>query len=53
MKFDWFWLIIAIIAVTAFAVTEPKYGKWLFAIVILGALVLASNKIGQAAVQGK
>ncbi len=45
MKFDWVWLIVGIVALTAFAAGNPRYGKWFFAIVIFGALVLATNKI--------
>jgi hypothetical protein len=45
MKFNWVWLIIGIIGITAFASGSPKYGKWIFAIVLLGALLLATDKI--------
>lgn len=45
MKFNWVWLIVGIVALTAFAAGNPKYGRWFFAIVILGALLMASEKI--------
>lgn len=45
MKFDWVWLIVGVVGLTAFAAGNPKYGKWFFAIVMLGALLLATDKI--------
>lgn len=53
MKFDWVWLIIGIVAITAFAATNPKYGKWFFAIVVLGALLLATDRIAKTTIEGK
>lgn len=45
MKFNWVWLIVGIIALTAFAAQSPRYGKWMFAIILLGALLLATDRI--------
>ncbi len=45
MKFDWVWLIVGIVALTGFAAGNPRYGKWFLAIVVLGALLLATDKI--------
>lgn len=44
-KFNWIWLVIAIVAVAAFASENPRMGKWIFAIVVISALLLASNQI--------
>jgi len=44
-KFNWIWLVVAVIAITAFASENPKQGKWIFAIVVISALLLASNSI--------
>jgi hypothetical protein len=45
MKFNWLYLIVAIVAITAFAASSPAWGKWLFGLAILSALLLASNRI--------
>lgn len=45
MKFNWIWLIVGVVSLTAFAAGNPRYGKWLFAIVVLGALLLATDKL--------
>ncbi len=45
MKFNWPILILAIIVLTGFAAAVPQYGKWFLAIVLLGALSLATNRI--------
>lgn len=44
-RFNWVWLVIAIVAVTAFASENPRMGKWIFGIVVISALLLASNQI--------
>lgn len=53
MKFDWIWLIVGIVALTGFAANNPKYGKWFFAIVMLGALLIATDKISGSLEVGK
>lgn len=45
VKFQWVWLILAIVAITALAHSSEKWGKWIFAIAIISALGLASDKI--------
>ena len=45
VKLNWIWLFVAIVALTAFASNNPKYGKWIFGIVVISALLLASNQI--------
>lgn len=42
---SWSFLFVAIVAVAAFATTERRYGKWIFAIIIFGVLALAGEKI--------
>jgi hypothetical protein len=52
LSFNWLWLIVAVVAITAFAQQNPKWGKWIFAIVIVSALLLASNKILSSVSEG-
>jgi len=42
-KFDWLYLIVAVVAMTAFASANERWGKWIFGLVIVSALLLASD----------
>ncbi len=42
---NWGYLVVGIIAITAFAGANKMWGKWLFSLVIVSALLLASNKL--------
>lgn len=49
VQFKWVWLILAIVAVAGLAHASPRWGKWIFAIAIISALAVASDKIAGAA----
>lgn len=42
---NWLWLIFGVVAIAAFASSNQRYGKWILAIVVAGALLLASDTI--------
>lgn len=42
---SWGFLIVGIIALTAFMASNRSWGKWIFGLVVLSALLLASNKL--------
>lgn len=42
-------MILAIVAVAGLAHASPRWGKWIFAIAIISALAVASDKIAGAA----
>lgn len=44
MKFDWKWLVAAIIIFAAFASSNRGYGKWVFALVMIGVLLAFGDK---------
>lgn len=44
---NWVWLVGGVIAIAVFASSNNRYGKWIFAIVVAGALLLASDTILQ------
>jgi hypothetical protein len=49
VSFKWVWLLVAIIAIAGLAHASPKWGKWIFAIAIISALAVASERIAGAA----
>lgn len=45
MAFNWKWLIIAIIIFAAIASSSNAYGKWTFALVMIGVVLKFGDKI--------
>lgn len=45
IKFNWFFLLVAIVAIAVMASSSPRWGKWIFAIAVFAALGVASKKL--------
>ncbi len=45
MEFNWKWLVIAIVLFAAIVSTDKTYGKWTFAIVMIGIVLKFGDKI--------
>jgi hypothetical protein len=45
MVFNWKWLIIAIIIFAAITTSDKSYGKWTFALVMIGIVLNFGDKI--------
>lgn len=45
MAFNWKYLIIAIIIFAAVSSSEKAYGKWIFALVMVGVVLRFGDKI--------
>lgn len=44
MNFNWKWLIAAVIIFAALASSNRGYGKWIFALVMIGVLLAFGDK---------
>lgn len=49
---SWAYLVVGIIAITAFMASNKMWGKWIFSLVIVSALLLASNKLANQVTGG-
>lgn len=45
MRYNWGWLIFAVIVLAAVSTLWNGTGKWIFALVMLGVLLVAGDKI--------
>lgn len=45
MKFKWKWLIVAVVILAAIASSTRSYGKWIFALVMIGVILKFGDKI--------